>query len=155
MQFGFIFALIISILIAIFAIQNGSVVTIDLFFARFQVSQAIVILLSTVVGAIIAAILGSIRQIKHFTVTKELKNKLKLIESENTDMHKSVTSYENDISLLTDERDELKEELARLKEKYDKKCEETVNIYVDSTETNNNEDAYLEDKVEKVEGNDV
>ena len=148
MQFGFILALIISILIAIFAIQNGSVVTIDLFFASFQVSQAIVILLSTVVGAIVAAILGSIRQFKHFSTTKELKNKVKQIESENVDMHKSVSNYENDIQLLTDERNELKLELAKLKEEYDKKCKETENSII-STEINNTNDAYLEEKVEE------
>lgn len=149
MQFGFILALIISILIAIFAIQNGSVVTIDLFFASFQVSQAIVILLSTVVGAIIAAILGSIRQFKHFSITKELKNKIKLIESENMDMHKCVSSYENDIQLLSDERDDLKLELAKLKDEYEKKCKETENSIINSTEIDYTNDAYLEDKVEE------
>ena len=149
MQFGFIFALIISILIAIFAIQNGSVVTIDLFFASFQVSQAIVILVSTVVGAIIAAILGSIRQFKNFSTTKELKNKIKLIESENVDMHKCVSSYENDIQLLADERDQLKLELAKLKEDYDKKCKETENSVNSSIENNYTNDAYLEENNEK------
>lgn len=149
MQFGFILALIISILIAIFAIQNGSVVTIDLFFASFQVSQAIVILLSTVVGAIIAAILGSLRQFKHFSITKELKNKIKLIESENMDMHKCASSYENDIQLLSDERDELKLELAKLKDEYEKKCKETENSIINSSEIDYTNDAYLEDKVEE------
>ena len=149
MQFGFILALIISILIAIFAIQNGSVVTIDLFFASFQVSQAIVILVSTVVGATIAAILGSIRQFKHFSITKELKHKIKLIESENTDMHKCVSSFENDIQLLTEERNELKSELAKLKEEYDRKYEETEVSVISKAEINNIEDAYLEENNEK------
>ncbi len=149
MQFGFILALIISLLIAIFAIQNGSVVTIDLFFASFQVSQAIVIIISTVVGAIVAAILGSIRQFKHFSITKELKNKIKLIESENMDMHKSVSSYENEIQILTDERNEMKLDLAKLKEEYDKKCKETEKSIVNKTEINDTDDAYLEENNEK------
>ncbi len=149
MQFGFILALIISLLIAIFAIQNGSVVTIDLFFASFQVSQAIVIIISTVVGAIVAAILGSIRQFKHFSITKELKNKIKLIESENMDMHKSVSSYENEIQILTDERNEVKLELTKLKEEYDKKCKETEKSIVNKTEINDTDYAYLEENNEK------
>ncbi len=150
MQFGFILALIISILIAIFAIQNGNVVTIDLFFASFQVSQAIVILLSTVVGAIVAAILGSIRQIKSFSNVKELKNKIKLIESENADMHKSISSYENDIQLLTDERNDFKQELAKIKDLYDKKCNEIVSgIINNSDDINNMDNAYLEENNEK------
>jgi len=149
MQFGFILALIISLLIAIFAIQNGSVVTIDLFFASFQVSQAIVIIISTVVGAIVAAILGSIRQFKHFSITKELKNKIKLIESENMDMHKSVSSYENEVQILTDERNEMKSELAKLKEEYDKKCKETEESIINKTEINDTNYAYLEENNEK------
>ncbi|HBB28905.1 MAG TPA: DUF1049 domain-containing protein [Clostridiales bacterium] len=149
MQFGFILALIISLLIAIFAIQNGSVVTIDLFFASFQVSQAIVIIISTVVGAIVAAILGSIRQFKHFSITKELKNKIKLIESENVDMHKSVSSYENEIQILTDERNEMKLELTKLKEEYDKKCKETEESIINKTEINDTDYAYLEENNEK------
>ncbi len=149
MQFGFIFALIISLLIAIFAIQNGSVVTIDLFFGSFQVSQAIVILVSVVVGAVTAAILGSIRQIKNFTVTKELKNKTKQFEMENADMHKSLASYENDIQILTDERNALKQELVELKEKYYKKIEEIENSVADEVGVNNNNDAYLEENNEK------
>ena len=149
MQFGFILALIISILIAIFAIQNGSVVTIDLFFASFKVSQAIVILVSTVVGAIVAAILGGIRQFKQFSITKELKNKIKLIESENLDMQKSVSSYENDIQLMTQERNNLKLELAELKEEYEKKCKETELSIASKTEINSIKDAYLEENNEK------
>lgn len=149
MQFGFILALIISLLIAIFAIQNGSVVTIDLFFASFQVSQAIVIIISTVVGAIVAAILGSIRQFKHFSITKELKNKIKLIESENVDMHKSVSSYENEIQILTDERNEMKLELTKLKEEYEKKCKQTEESIINKTEINDTDYAYLEENNEK------
>jgi len=107
------------------------------------VSQAIVIIISTVVGAIVAAILGSIRQFKHFSITKELKNKIKLIESENMDMHKSVSSYENEIQILT----EL--DLAKLKEEYDKKCKETEKSIVNKTEINDTDDAYLEENNEK------
>lgn len=147
MQFGFIFALIISLLISIFAIQNGDIVTIDLFFGNFEVSQAIIILVSVFIGAIIAAILGSIKQIKNFTVTKELKNKVKQFEMEISDMHKSLAGYESDLQIISDEKNSLRQELEELREEYNKKVEEVkeeVNNDVQA-ELENNNTAYLEE----------
>lgn len=146
MQFGFILALIISLLISIFAIQNGDQVTIDLFFGRYEVSQAIIILVSVFIGAIVAAILSSIKQIKSFTVTKELKNKVKQFETEISDMHKSLAGYESDLQIIGDEKNSLKLELSKLKEDYDKKIEgiKGNNNTAVLTEAQNN-DAYLEE----------
>ena len=155
MQFGFILALIISLLISIFAIQNGDLVTIDLFFGSYEVSQAIIILVSVFIGAIIAAILGSVKQIKSFTVTKDLKNKVKLFETEISDMHKSLAGYESDLQIISDEKNSLKLELTELKEEYNKKIEEIKEIQnnVVLTEAINNSDAYLEeDEKSQAEG---
>ncbi len=155
MQFGFILALIISLLISIFAIQNGDLVTIDLFFGRYEVSQAIIILVSVFIGAIIAAILGSVKQFKNFTVTKDLKNKVKLFETEISDMHKSLAGYESDLQIVNDEKNSLKQELNALKEEYNKKIEELEQIQsnVVLTEAKINNDAYLEeDEKSQAEG---
>lgn len=155
MQFGFILALIISLLISIFAIQNGDLVTIDLFFGRYEVSQAIIILVSVFIGAIIAAILGSVKQFKSFTVTKDLKNKVKLFETEISDMHKSLAGYESDLQIVNDEKNSLKQELNALKEEYNKKIEELEQIQsnVVLTEAKINNDAYLEeDEKSQAEG---
>lgn len=146
MQFGFILALIISLLISIFAIQNGDLVTIDLFFGRYEVSQAIIILVSVFIGAIIAAILGSIKQIKSFTVTKELKTKVKQFETEISDMHKSLAGYESDLQIIGDEKNSLRQELSELKEEYNKKIEEMKEVQSTAVliEAQNN-NAYLEE----------
>ncbi len=147
MQFGFILALIISLLISIFAIQNGNLVTIDLFFGSYEVSQAIIILVSVFIGAIIAAILGSVKQIKNFSVTKDLKNKVKQFETEISDMHKSLAGYESDLKIIGDEKNSLRLELSGLKEEYNKKVEEIKEIQnsVVLTQAQNNNDAYLEE----------
>ena len=73
MQLSFIIVLIISIFISIFAIQNGGKVTIDLFFARYSVSQALVILISVGSGALIAGILGAFKRLKK---SKEIRDTL-------------------------------------------------------------------------------
>ncbi|QSX06330.1 DUF1049 domain-containing protein [Sedimentibacter sp. zth1] len=115
MQFGFIFALIVSILISVFAIQNANMVSIDLFFASFQISQAVVILVSVAVGAIIAVILGSVRQIKGMSNTKDIKNKLKLFESENAQLNQDILTYESDIEVLRNEKTDQEDQLAKLR----------------------------------------
>ncbi len=136
MQFGFILALIIAILIAIFAIQNSEPVTIDMFFAAFEISQAIVILVSAAVGAVIVVALGSIKQIKNRSVKKELNTKFKNLESENADIISKITNYENMVNALSSEKATLKEELSKLKKLYDEKCNGTI-----ASNLNNNSNA--------------
>lgn len=158
MQFGFIFVLVISIIISIFAIQNGNTVNIDLFFASFQVSQALVILVSTAVGAVIAAILGTIRQIKDFSNTKELKIKLKNAESQITNIDLEIEKYRTEIKSLTEENSKLMDDIAKLNELNQKKYEDIDNINSNEEMSSNgsklnvNENAYLEDR-EKDEKN--
>lgn len=99
MQWKFIISLVLALLVAIFAIQNSDPVTVSFFITTRQISQALIILLSTVVGAIIALSLGLIKQ---FALSKKLKEKDRAIRSletevaslkiENEDMKKTHTS---------------------------------------------------------------
>ncbi|MBN2286203.1 MAG: LapA family protein [Tissierellales bacterium] len=84
MQINFILLLIVSILISIFAIQNGDTVSIDLFFFKQEMSQALVILASVGLGALTAVILSAFGKIKRFRTIKSLNKKIKLLESEAT-----------------------------------------------------------------------
>jgi uncharacterized integral membrane protein len=84
MQINFILLLIVSILISIFAIQNGDTVSIDLFFFKQEMSQALVILASVGLGALTAVILSAFGKIKRLRTIKSLNKKIKLLESEAT-----------------------------------------------------------------------
>ena len=77
MQIRFIASLIFAILVAIFAIQNSEIVTIDFLFAAFPVSQALVILISAALGAIIALLFGAV---KHFKAQHKIKEQGRTIE---------------------------------------------------------------------------
>lgn len=94
MQAGFIVSLFFAIVVAVFALKNGSSVNIDFLFAKIQVSQAIVIFVSAALGAVIVTILGLVRQVK---LTMNLKEQGKLI-----------TSLENEKQLLESKIEELK-----------------------------------------------
>lgn len=147
MQLGFIFALIISILVAIFAIQNGDIVTIDLFLAKYQISQAIVILVSVISGAVIAMILGSFRQIKKYTLTKELKNKVKVLETEKEELQKNYDSFAQTNKTIIAEKSQLEEKITQMNEVINNQLQEINTlktesaVIVDASSNNINEES--------------
>ena len=64
MPIAFIFSLLFSVLVVVFALQNSAVVTINFLFIEYSMSQAIVILISAAFGAIIVLLLGMLKQLK-------------------------------------------------------------------------------------------
>jgi lipopolysaccharide assembly protein A len=65
MDWKFVFVLIFSLLVAIFTMQNAEAVDVRFLTFEFtQVSQALVILISAVAGALIALLLGAIRWVR-------------------------------------------------------------------------------------------
>ena len=82
MQIGFIVILVIAIFVAIFAIQNGTPVPVDLFLARYEMPLALVMMACIIIGAVIVLILGTSRQFKKRAENKEIKNKIKTFENE-------------------------------------------------------------------------
>ncbi|MDW7668574.1 MAG: lipopolysaccharide assembly protein LapA domain-containing protein, partial [Bacillota bacterium] len=116
MQLSFIIVLIISIFISIFAIQNGGNVTIDLFFAKYSVSQALVILISVGSGALIAGILGAFKRIKKSKEIRDLTKKVKSLEDESAMLKEKLKDEENDKAELEKINVDLKEEIKKNKE---------------------------------------
>ena len=57
---GLIFAVLIIAVVTIFSVQNASPVAITLLFWHYQVSLAIIVFLSSLVGVIIGAIVFSV-----------------------------------------------------------------------------------------------
>ena len=115
MQFGFILGLIFTIIVSIFAVQNSGQVLIDFFFAKYYVSQAIVIIVCMAVGALVSALLGSFGQIKNRKTIKQLKTSTKGFESESADLSNKLATYENKLKDIEAENDSLKEELRIIK----------------------------------------
>lgn len=65
MDWKFVLVLIFSIVVAVFTMQNAEAVNLQFLGFEFtQVSQALVILLSAVLGALIALLFGAIRWVK-------------------------------------------------------------------------------------------
>lgn len=96
MQIGFIVILIIAIFVAIFAIQNGTPVPVDLFFARYEMPLAVIMMACLILGAVIVLILGTTRQFKKRSEQKELKNKIKAFETEKAQHDMTIKTLEDE-----------------------------------------------------------
>jgi len=102
MQITYILALLFALIVAIFAIQNAQPVTVDFMFNEFQVSLALVILVSVFAGAIILGFLGIFRQIRTGLKTREMASKIKKLEEQLKDTQGKLTESEENLNKLTD-----------------------------------------------------
>ncbi len=76
MAIRFIITLLFAVIVTLFAVQNSSTVEISIFFAKYNVSQALVIFVSAILGAIVVLLIGMIQQ---FKINLKLKNAGKTI----------------------------------------------------------------------------
>ncbi|QZY54900.1 LapA family protein [Crassaminicella profunda] len=97
MELRFVLSLAFAVIVALFAILNSSVVSINFLFAKFNVSQALVILLSAILGAVIVMLLSAVKQFKLKWKIKELTKTISRLEEENASYkEKEVTSTVNE-----------------------------------------------------------
>ncbi len=111
MQILFVISLLFAILVAVFAVQNSDPVTINLLWKQYPASQAIVILGSAAVGAVVVALLGIFSKIKSTLKIRELQNKVKNLENalqeqnETKDVLSSVNARTIDNNLIQSSSD--------------------------------------------------
>jgi len=94
MEKGFIFSLIFAALVGLFAVGNSDVVLIDLFFIKIEMSQAIVIFISALLGAIIVAFIGWVKTLKFKKEIKELHKKVESLEVDKNNLSSLLESKE-------------------------------------------------------------
>ena len=70
---------------------NSDVVTIRLVFAKYQLSQSLVIILSAVIGAVIAIFLGLVNKIKTSLKIRELNSQLKAANGKIDELNKLIS----------------------------------------------------------------
>lgn len=104
MQKGFVIILILALIIGIFAISNSSVVSIDFIFAEIELSQAIVIFICVLLGALVASIFGFIRQLSLKKDIKELKTKNNTLQIELNQLIVKLKNKEDNLNLLNSEK---------------------------------------------------
>lgn len=116
MQSGFIFSLVFAVFIGLFALKNGGPVTVDLFFTEIAMSQALVIIFSALLGALVVYFLNFFKILqfkreiksqnkKHELVDSDiqtLNNKIIVLEEEKNGLRKVIEEKEDQINTLVD-----------------------------------------------------
>lgn len=97
MQVLLISALVFSLLVAIFAVQNAVQVTVSLLFWNFQTSLVLVILSAAVVGAFIMFSLAMWRQFNLKKKIKEYEDRVKKMEGRIEELESKLTTPQNHV----------------------------------------------------------
>lgn len=100
MQKSLILILILAIIIGVFALSNGDVVEIDFIFSKVELSQAIVIFISVLLGAAIATLFGLVREVKLKKEAKELTKQINVLTNEKNELQNLAKNKEDQLKLL-------------------------------------------------------
>ncbi len=106
MQFTIVLSMVFAIFIAVFALQNASVITINLLWYKLNLSQAVVILGSALFGILVMIPFDVVRRIRNSIKIAELKNKIKNLDQEISILKNNEEP--NTIDDLTKIEDEIK-----------------------------------------------
>jgi len=110
-----IIALAFALVVAVFAIQNASVVPVRFLGWAWEASLVYVILGSAAMGALFVAVLGAYRQVSLALRVRDCQGRLKKVEAELDsckDMEKRLTE---ESARLNEDRQKLADECASLK----------------------------------------
>lgn len=100
MQKSFVIILILAVIIGIFALGNSEVVSIDFIFTEIMLSQAIVIFICVLLGALVASLFGLIRLVSLKKEIKDLKLKNTSLQNEVDELNTTIEDKESQLSLL-------------------------------------------------------
>jgi uncharacterized integral membrane protein len=93
MDWKFVVALIFALLVAVFALQNAGAVDISFLTMELSISQALVILISAVFGALVVLLLSLVRWIKCQTKLKSQSKSISTLEQENKQLKMRLEEY--------------------------------------------------------------
>lgn len=110
MQFIIVISMIFAIFIAVFALQNATVATINFLWYKLNLSQAVVILGSALFGILIMIPFDIFRKIKNSIKISELNNQIKKLKDELETLKKDKAPH------LTDDIKELEGKLSENRE---------------------------------------
>ncbi|MGM0445489.1 MAG: LapA family protein [Bacillota bacterium] len=148
MQGTIIFGLIFAILIAIFAIQNASIVALNILMWEFQISLAVVVLGSIIFGALVIGIFSYFKQFQLKRKNRNLKLEIQALKEELDDLKVKNKEIEaNLVNQISEDEHEQKEQSSKTgffgRKKKEKK----------TVEDNDENIAYSSDDNEKDEDN--
>ena len=103
MRVGFIISLIIAVIVALFGIQNAAVISVNFFYTKIDISLALIIFVSAIIGAIIVALLGLQKEFRLRLNNKQLAKKVNNFQTENEILKNKIEALENNNKVFNDE----------------------------------------------------
>lgn len=100
MQKQFIFVILVSIIVAIFALTNAEVMTVRLFFWTYQLSGSLVILISVALGALLVLAFGLYKSVKTKFTLRNLNNEVVSLKASNENLNSKNKALEQEIERL-------------------------------------------------------
>ncbi len=100
MQKQFIFLILVSIIVAIFALTNAEVMTVRLFFWTYQLSGSLVILISVALGALLVLVFGLYKSVKTQFTLRNLNNEVVSVKASNESLNSRNKTLEQEIERL-------------------------------------------------------
>lgn len=93
MDWKFVLALVFALIVAVFALQNAGDVDISFLTMELSISQALVILISAVFGALVVLLLSLVRWIKCQSKIKSQTKTINSLEQENKQLKLKLEDY--------------------------------------------------------------
>lgn len=100
MQKQFIFVILVSIIVAIFALTNAEVMTVRLFFWTYQLSGSLVILISVALGALLVLVFGLYKSVRTKFTLRNLNNEVVSLKASNENLNSKNKALEQEIERL-------------------------------------------------------
>ena len=100
MQKQFFFVILVSIIVAIFALTNAEVMTVRLFFWTYQLSGSLVILISVALGALLVLVFGLYKSVKTKFTLRNLNNEVVSLKASNENLNSKNKALEQEIERL-------------------------------------------------------
>jgi len=83
MSWKFVLSLLFALVVAVFAIQNAAAVDVQFLKWEVSISQALIVLIAAIIGALIVLLLSLVKQVKLMAGIRAEKKTATSLESEN------------------------------------------------------------------------
>ncbi|MCK8825225.1 LapA family protein [Fuchsiella alkaliacetigena] len=105
MQFILVVALVFALLVALFAIQNATMVEVVLFTWEFETSLVVIILGAAILGALSVGLFSVVKQIKWRMRLRKKEQQISSLESELDEMATEVELAQEQVEKEDEEED--------------------------------------------------
>lgn len=108
--------MIAIIMVAVFAVQNSAAISIRFFTLVFQISQALIIIISTIMGVLIGLAISVLKNFRQSRDIKQAKQETNTVNVQLANAEKENSDLKLEMRQLQDEIEGLKQKLSAYQE---------------------------------------